>query len=231
MQIISRTDARNFGLARYFSGNACPFGHVAERHTSNAHCCQCNIEECAASRSRARVKAEQLRAERREKEKPEREERERLRHERKLANIARAEADAAVRALRVKTKADEREARIAAGIQVRAERQALTMRSHRRRGKAKAAGYAPPPLEDDCPSRPVDGRCQSCGRTPRHARFGETLCLDHDHRTGKFRGWICDQCNRGIGLLGDLPGGVMGAHEYLMRHYKDEPDPLEEPLP
>jgi hypothetical protein len=41
--------------------------------------------------------------------------------------------------------------------------------------------------------------------------------LDHDHVTGKFRGWLCGACNRGIGMLGDNLAGVMRAAAYLQR--------------
>lgn len=32
---------------------------------------------------------------------------------------------------------------------------------------------------------------------------GMKLCLDHNHNTNEFRGWICRECNIGLGLLGD----------------------------
>ena len=40
-------------------------------------------------------------------------------------------------------------------------------------------------------------------------------CFDHDHTTGKFRGWLCSPCNTAIGHLGDNLEGVMRAVRYL----------------
>src|ERR1019366_6138471 len=57
-----------------------------------------------------------------------------------------------------------------------------------RRRKAEARGHAPPPPQHECPPRPADGRCQACGEE-------RVLCLDHCHKTGAFRGWICHPCN------------------------------------
>jgi len=42
------------------------------------------------------------------------------------------------------------------------------------------------------------------------------IVFDHDHVTGKFRGWICDSCNRGLSNLGDDVAGVINALNYLL---------------
>ena len=39
--------------------------------------------------------------------------------------------------------------------------------------------------------------CPICGDSK------HKLCFDHDHNTKKHRGWLCPQCNRAIGQLGD----------------------------
>lgn len=39
-------------------------------------------------------------------------------------------------------------------------------------------------------------QCELCGA------FGR-ICFDHDHKTGKFRGWICHRCNVVLGLVKD----------------------------
>lgn len=39
--------------------------------------------------------------------------------------------------------------------------------------------------------------------------------IDHDHTTGKFRGLLCNNCNRGIGLLGDSKRVLRSAIDYL----------------
>jgi hypothetical protein len=40
-------------------------------------------------------------------------------------------------------------------------------------------------------------------------------CLDHDHNTLQFRGWICNNCNIAIGRLHDSPVIAHRAYEYL----------------
>lgn len=42
-----------------------------------------------------------------------------------------------------------------------------------------------------------DGRCAVCGSRPK------SLCVDHDHKTGRVRGLLCHRCNQGIGLFLD----------------------------
>lgn len=62
------------------------------------------------------------------------------------------------------------------------------------------------------PTRPEPEWCECCGRL-----FEKTPHLDHDHRTGKFRGWICGPCNHALGLFGDTLEGVAKAFAYLGR--------------
>ena len=40
-------------------------------------------------------------------------------------------------------------------------------------------------------------------------------CLDHDHDTGEFRGWLCNKCNSGLGWLDDDINYVRRAVNYL----------------
>jgi hypothetical protein len=65
------------------------------------------------------------------------------------------------------------------------------------------------------PTRPCPQFCECCGELPngRH----QTLCADHNHKTGKFRGWICGNCNLGLGNFKDSPDKCVKAAEYLQR--------------
>lgn len=62
-----------------------------------------------------------------------------------------------------------------------------------------------------------NGRCGICGTDdpsksdPRRKRF----CIDHDHKTGKIRGLLCNKCNRTVGLFDDDIDIVRSALEYL----------------
>ena len=82
-----------------------------------------------------------------------------------------------------------------------------------RESQAKSGNYAPPPKEADCPPRPEDGRCQMPGC--RKFVGVKKLHLDHDHKTGRFRGWLCTPCNRGLGAFGDGREGLENALRYV----------------
>ena len=42
-----------------------------------------------------------------------------------------------------------------------------------------------------------------------------SFAVDHDHKTGKVRGLLCNQCNRGLGMLGDTKEAVERVLNYL----------------
>ncbi len=58
------------------------------------------------------------------------------------------------------------------------------------------------------------GKCVICG-VP-ELELNRKLCMDHDHKTGEFRGWLCQKCNRAIGLLGDSEELLINALHHLM---------------
>jgi hypothetical protein len=58
---------------------------------------------------------------------------------------------------------------------------------------------------------PLGTPCECCDGVAR------TLVLDHDHDSGAFRGFICRECNSGLGKFGDNVAGLRMACEYLER--------------
>lgn len=64
------------------------------------------------------------------------------------------------------------------------------------------------------PTRPKPTKCEACGRKEK----GRRLHVDHAHRSRRFRGWLCSNCNTGLGLLGDNAAGLKRALRYLEKN-------------
>lgn len=47
--------------------------------------------------------------------------------------------------------------------------------------------------------------------------FKKGLCFDHNHKTGKFRGWICTKCNIALGMVDDDIKKLENLINYLKR--------------
>jgi len=65
-------------------------------------------------------------------------------------------------------------------------------------------------------------KCDICGgneatgsRNNKHLNKIYSLVMDHDHKTGKFRGMLCNLCNRGLGNFKDNTDVLEKAIEYL----------------
>jgi hypothetical protein len=57
-------------------------------------------------------------------------------------------------------------------------------------------------------------RCPICKKTTIPGLTSKVV-LDHDHETGRIRGWICDSCNTGIGRFKDNITLLENAIRYL----------------
>jgi hypothetical protein len=54
------------------------------------------------------------------------------------------------------------------------------------------------------------GLCVVCRRKP-------AVQVDHDHKTNRVRGILCDGCNGGLGLFDDDSAAIRRAIDYLRR--------------
>jgi len=61
-----------------------------------------------------------------------------------------------------------------------------------------------------------NGLCACCTR--HQSSFVKLFAVDHNHKTGKVRGLLCDPCNKGIGLLQDSTDVLYKAFNYLKTH-------------
>lgn len=62
--------------------------------------------------------------------------------------------------------------------------------------------------EDDLTGEKRAGPCELCTKAG-------PLVLDHDHTTGRVRGWLCGGCNSALGMFGDTVDGLRRAIAYL----------------
>lgn len=66
--------------------------------------------------------------------------------------------------------------------------------------------------EPEFPVRSMPEVCEVCGGVNPN---GRRLSLDYDHVTGKFRGWLCANCNTALGHVHDDPERLIALIRYL----------------
>lgn len=64
-----------------------------------------------------------------------------------------------------------------------------------------------------------NGKCAICA-------VREIKHIDHDHTTNQYRGLLCQECNTGLGKLGDTIEGVEAALTYLKASTRKERERL-----
>ena len=70
-----------------------------------------------------------------------------------------------------------------------------------------------------------NGLCAICLRPETTLRYGlvKELDIDHDHKTGEFRGLLCSRHNRMLGYAQDDPDILRAAADYLENFKKGSP--------
>jgi len=69
-----------------------------------------------------------------------------------------------------------------------------------------------------------NGKCAICGTTEpggrKSGRGGavDVFYVDHDHKTEKVRGLLCNVCNRTMGYVGENSGVLEEMIKYLQKH-------------
>ena len=86
------------------------------------------------------------------------------------------------------------------------------------RNNAKRLGYVPCNATEGEIEAAFTGHCFVCG-IPEIECNGK-LHLDHCHKMGKFRGWLCRGCNQASGLLKESPQIARILAEYIEHHEK-----------
>ena len=67
------------------------------------------------------------------------------------------------------------------------------------------------------------GRCDVCGKVetsntrPDAKSHSNNLCVDHDHKTKEFRGFLCVQCNRNFGWYDRYKDKIHEHEQFLHR--------------
>jgi len=64
----------------------------------------------------------------------------------------------------------------------------------------------------ECVFEAQGGLCAICNQA---SKDGFSLAMDHNHKTNEFRGLLCKECNRALGLFGDNIDTLTNAVRYL----------------
>jgi hypothetical protein len=184
---LARQEAKRTGQQRYFTGKPCSRGHTVERKTSTGQCLKCCEED--RIRWRADNRERYLAQSREQKKKWRTENPEKVKEARK--RFATKHAD--------RLKKAERE-RARRRYNTEGYQQSKARRKARIEAELAAVAGRPRPTVCDICNEPV-----------------KKTVFDHCHKHGHFRGWLCNACNKALGLAKDNPSLLRKMARYLER--------------
>lgn len=60
-----------------------------------------------------------------------------------------------------------------------------------------------------------NGKCKSCGT--HQSELNRSLCVDHNHKTKKVRGLLCNRCNQALGLIKENFDTALNLAKYIQQ--------------
>lgn len=63
-----------------------------------------------------------------------------------------------------------------------------------------------------------NGCCAICNK--HQNELNRSLCIDHNHTTGKVRGLLCGKCNASLGLMNENEDNILNMITYLREYSK-----------
>ncbi len=186
--IVSAREAFNAGKTRYFTGISCKHGHIAERMISNGSCVECLRLRTSYVKTKAWREANPEKWAAQSK-------RYALKHPEANKKAKQRYQVAHLEEIRKRDRAAKARMR-STNPEVSRE---IRRRFHERKEKERVA----------LAGRPRPDKCEICGE------FNLRICFDHCHNTGKFRGWLCDRCNKVLGIVKDSPELLENLANYL----------------
>jgi hypothetical protein len=96
----------------------------------------------------------------------------------------------------------------------------LAANPEKSRDQKLRSSYGMTAMDYDAMLAAQGGRCANPGCRTDAPRGMGRFHVDHDHRTGKIRGLLCNGCNLALGHLGDGCNNdrIFGLHAYAMSH-------------
>lgn len=178
--VVTRRDARKRREKRYFTGKPCRHGHISQRQSRGSACVECERLRVVPSPydyvKSWRLKHPEARTEEAR--------RYRARHPEKVKATAKRFQDRHRSRLRPIWAKQAREKR--KNDPEGNRRRMLAFKARKEEALACIAGRPRPAVCEVCQSHGI-------------------IVFDHCHLSGNFRGWICDRCNKVLGLVKDNP--------------------------
>jgi hypothetical protein len=179
------------GKTRYFTNLPCKHGHITERMVANGCCCECmrlrrtDHYERVVKPWRAANPGKVAEQARRYRAKHPET------HERALIKYRAAHFE------EIRKRARENQKRIRKSYPEREKERLKRFSESLSKKRESEAG------------RPKPDLCEICGE------LNIRIVFDHCHARGHFRGWICDRCNKVLGLVKDSPELLSWLQKYL----------------
>jgi Recombination endonuclease VII len=202
MELISRSDAKERGLKRYYTGRPCPHGHQSQRYVGSMLCVGCLNDRRKLYCKKKKVDGIAVK-------------------NKFFTGKPCKHGHTGGRYINTGTCVTcsiegSRKRRLARSKEENSEyhRKYRIRNLNRIIDNRMLYDYGISKAEYDAIVKAQNNKCAICGLEGSQNQHGR-LDIDHDHKTGQVRGLLCNCCNKAIGTVKDNPATLRKAADYL----------------